>query len=363
MHGFILAELVPFILPFFPSYVQTGPEAEAKAEILFAGDAMQHSAQISASALSTGGHDYSPCFDALTDYVSAADLAVVNLEAPLGGKPYSGYPCFSAPDEYPHALTQAGFDVLLLANNHILDRRDRGLHRTLDQLRNDSIPHLGVYHNQADRDSLCPMLLDINGFKIALLNYTYGTNGINVTGNAVVNRIERAQIASDIIASRNAGAEIVTVCIHWGDEYKLLPNAAQKQMANWLVEQDVDMIIGGHPHVVQPMEMRTSPTGRPVLLTYSLGNFISNMKTTDTRGGVIVCATLKRDSEGRAYVDSARYLPVFTEPPSASEKNFRVVPAHSSADPRAAAFLKSAQTPLSININIPQDSTFISSDK
>lgn len=350
----LLAEILPFFASFFPFT----PYADDEATLLFAGDAMQHQAQIDAARRPDGSHDYSECFTALKPYIESADLAVVNFEAPLGGAPHTGYPCFSAPDDFPAALTDAGFDVFLLANNHILDRRDRGLHRTLQQLRSAGIPHLGVWHDSADRDSIMPVIMDVNGFKVALLNYTYGTNGFTVSGNAVVDYIDHRTIQADVESARNRGAEIVAVCLHWGDEYKLLPNAAQRSLADWLTALDVDLIIGNHPHVVQPMERRTSPSGRPVLLTYSLGNFISNMKTTDTRGGSMVKVRLRRDDAGRAYMAQARYLTVFTEP-AANGTNFRVVPAEQSADPRAAAFLRSAlATPLKRNIDVLPDSTF-----
>lgn len=351
----VLADVVPLIMSLF----SFSPYENDKAEILFAGDAMQHQAQIDAARRPDGTYDYSECFEGIKEYVSAADLAVVNFEASLGGKPYTGYPCFSAPDEYPAALTDAGFDVFLLANNHILDRHDRGLHRTLNRLRSDSIHHTGIYHDMADRDSLSPLMLEVNGFKIGLLNYTYGTNGINVTGNAVVNYIDHNRIHNDIRSARNRGAELVAVCIHWGDEYKLLPNKTQRDLADWLTESNVDMIIGNHPHVVQPMEMRTSTSGRPVLLTYSLGNLISNMKTVDTRGGTMVKVILRRNDNGVAYVSSAHYLTTFTEPPSDGH-NFRVVPAEHSMDPRADAFLKNTRTkPLARNINVYPDTLFI----
>lgn len=355
MPELMLADIVPLIMSLF----SFSPYENDRAEILFAGDAMQHQAQIDAARRPDGTYDYSECFQGIKEYVEAADLAVVNFEASLGGRPYTGYPCFSAPDEYPAALTDAGFDVFLLANNHILDRRDRGLHRTLDRLRQDSIPHLGIYHDTADRDSLCPLIMDVNGFKIGLLNYTYGTNGISVTGNAVVDYIDHDKIRHDIIAARNGGAEIVSVCVHWGDEYRLLPNKAQRDLADWLTELEVDMIIGNHPHVVQPMEMRTSSSGRPVLLAYSLGNLISNMKTTDTRGGTMVTVSLRRNNSGVAYVSSARYLTTFTEPPSDGH-NFRVVPAELSTNRHAEAFLINAnRTPLSRNVNVKPDTLFI----
>ena len=137
-----------------------------KADIVFAGDAMQHKAQIDAASRGGGVYDYSDCFKALSPYISDADYAVVNLETPLGGEPYSGYPCFSAPDSYLDALTDAGFDMMLTANNHTLDKRDRGLVRTLDKLDERNVTHLGTYRNAAERDSVLPMIVDIAGFKV-----------------------------------------------------------------------------------------------------------------------------------------------------------------------------------------------------
>lgn len=333
-----LANLLTFILPLVP---EIGDIRPSSAEMLFAGDAMMHDGQINA-AKRADGYSFEGYFDAIRPYVESADYAVVNFEASLGGKPYRGYPCFSAPDEYPRALTDAGFDFFLLANNHILDRSDKGLHRTITLLDSLNIPHSGIYHDAAARDSLVPSVVDVNGFKVGMLNYTYGTNGITVRGNAVVNYIDLDRIKADIDASRKAGAELIALCIHWGDEYKLLPNARQRELADKLTALDVDMIIGGHPHVIQPMEMRRGPAGKPVLLVYSLGNFISNMKTDNTRGGAMVRVSLERDSAGDARVGSAAYSLVFTEPPSQG-RNYRLVPAHESANPKAALFLKNAE--------------------
>lgn len=352
----ILANLLPFILPLLP---ELAPAKAQSAEMLFAGDAMMHEAQITASRRSDGGHDFNSCFEAVRPYVESADYAVINFEASLGGKPYRGYPCFSAPDEYPQALTAAGFDFLLLANNHILDRRDKGLHRTVNMLDSLRIPHTGVYHDAAARDSLVPAVVDVNGFKVALLNYTYGTNGITIQGRAVVDYINTDRISADIAAARTKGAELIAACIHWGDEYHLLPNASQKTLANKLTEMGVDMIIGGHPHVIQPMEMRPGPDGKPVLLVYSLGNFISNMKTDNTRGGAMVRVHLERDSAGNARVGSAAYSLVFTEPAARGE-NFRLVPAHESGNPKAAAFRRNAEAIFSKhNRGVPADTLFL----
>lgn len=344
----LLANLLTFLLPLVPELAQLPKHRSAT--LLFAGDAMMHEAQISASRTQSGTHDFSACFTQIRPLIEEADFAVVNFEASLGGKPYRGYPCFSAPDEYPLALIDAGFDFFLLANNHILDRRDRGLHRTITTLDSLGIPHTGIYHDVAARDSLVPRIINVNDFKIGLLNYTYGTNGITVQGKAIVDYINPTKIEADVKATRKAGAEVIAVCIHWGDEYHLLPNASQKAMADKLVAMGVDLIIGSHPHVIQPMEMHPTPDGRQALVVYSLGNLISNMRTTDTRGGALVRVQLERDSTGQACVASADYSLVFVEP-----GKFRLTDPIDSNDPRARAFAKNAHAIFDKhNQNVPQ---------
>lgn len=334
--------------------------------MLFAGDAMQHAAQIEAARRNGGVYDYSECFSAIEPIVKGADMAVANLETPLGGSPYSGYPLFCAPDSYAEALARSGFDMFMLANNHILDRRDRGLKRTIAVLDSLGIPHMGVYASAADRRARVPYVTDVNGFKIAFLNYTYGTNGIEVQGDPVVNYIDRDCMEADISAARESGAEFVVVCVHWGDEYRLLPNKAQRSLADWLLSQDVDLVIGGHPHVIQPMEMRTDSNGRKRLLVYSLGNYISNMKTADTRGGALVNVSLRRDILGRPRIADASYRLVFTIPPTREVPNFRVVPVedchHPEWEPRCRTFVKNAVSVFDRhNVDVPRDITSIRS--
>ena len=282
-----------------------------KAELLFAGDAMQHQAQLDrAKELGEGrGYDYSDCFTLIAPTVTKADYAVCNLEVPLGGGPdYTGYPCFSAPDSYAEALRDAGFDMMLTANNHCLDRRDKAARRTLKALDRIGLDHIGTYHDRADRDTLVPFIKDINGFKIGFLNYTYGTNGIAPREGMEVALIDRDKMKQEISLTRDAGAEIVVVNMHWGIEYVLLENGVQRSLADFLVAQGVDLIIGGHPHVVQPMKVvRNEKEGKDVLVVYSLGNLISNMKTADTRGGALVRATIVRDKDGKARFSHADY--------------------------------------------------------
>lgn len=316
---------MPF--PIFPGLTKAliALLTQSEAVLLFAGDAMQHKAQLDAANNGDGTYSYIECFEPVRELIQDADFATVNLETPLGGKPYRGYPCFSAPDSYAGALVETGFDLILTANNHTLDARDRGVKRTIATLDSLAIPHIGSYKNSSERENKLPLIINIKGYQVGFLNYTYGTNGISIQGDVVVDYIDKELIASDISLSRKSGAEIVCVAMHWGEEYQLLPNKNQKDMAKWLCGQGVDIIFGGHPHVIQPMELiDNKATGRKTAVFYSLGNFISNMKTRDTRGGAMARVTLKRDTLGIAYVDDLSYQLIFTVPPIKANDTFKL---------------------------------------
>lgn len=312
--------LLPILLGSTPQYQ---PD---EYHLIFAGDAMMHQAQLDASSISGDLYDYSSCFAAIADEIKGADYAVVNLETPLSAPPYSGYPCFNAPASYAKALSDAGFDLLLTSNNHTLDRRDTGIGRTITALDSLGIAHIGTYRNETERSNAIPDIQTIGDIKVGFLNYTYGTNGFVEHAPTIVDRIDRRVMSTDIKATRAAGAELIAVCIHWGDEYQLLPNADQKATALWLAEQGVEMIIGGHPHVIQPMELHKNNNGHNTLIVYSLGNLISNMRTTDTRGGAMVRVSIGRDPDGQARVREAAYRLVMVEPGSSGQP-FKVTPA------------------------------------
>lgn len=267
--------------------------ASTSLTLLFVGDLMQHKAQIDAAYDASGLYHYDACFAKVKQRIQEADIAIGNLEVTLGGKPYSGYPMFSAPDAFLPALSEAGFDILLTANNHCLDRGKRGLERTILQLDSMKILHAGTYLNTHDRSKRYPLLIEKKGFRIALLNYTYGTNGIPVTAPNIVNYIDKEQIIKDIQSAQSSRPDAIIACMHWGDEYKLLPNREQQELADWLITQGVSHIIGSHPHVVQPMELRNNQMQQHVVV-YSLGNFISNMSAPNTDGGAIVSLTLEK---------------------------------------------------------------------
>ena len=217
--------------------------------LLFAGDAMQHQAQLDQAKIRGGGsrYDYSQCFTMIAPEIQEADYAVVNLEVPLGGGPvYRGYPCFSAPDSYAEALRDAGFDLFLTSNNHCLDSGMKAARRTLTALDSIGVDHIGTYNDSVQRERLVPFIKDIKGFKIGFLNYTYGTNGIEPRDGMEVALIDRDRMAREIAATRAAGAEIVVVTVHWGIEYVLTQNKNQENLAQFLLDQGTDLVIGGH---------------------------------------------------------------------------------------------------------------------
>lgn len=285
----LLATLAITLLQIWGNWVSPIPST---ASLYFAGDAMQHIAQIERALQTDSTYSYKECFTYVKEQVSEANLAICNLEATLGGEPYRGYPQFSAPDEFASALKDAGFDILLTANNHCLDRRNKGLIRTLDVLDSLGIAHVGTYRDSAERDSLYPYLTTVNNITFAILNYTYGTNGIPVSPPCIVNLIDTAQILIDINKARAEKADVIIACMHWGDEYKLKQNSEQEQLTDWLISNGVDHIIGNHPHVIQPTELRKDKyNGGHHFIAYSLGNYISNMSARNTDIGL--SATLR----------------------------------------------------------------------
>ncbi|MBD9092996.1 MAG: CapA family protein, partial [Bacteroides oleiciplenus] len=329
---------LPFALLFFfvscnsVAQEQTMSEASdtippAKITLLFVGDLMQHKAQLEAARTNQGNYDYSPCFSLVKEQISKADIAIANLEVPLGGKPYAGYPAFSAPDEFLYTIRDAGFDILLTANNHCLDRGKKGLERTILMLDSLHIAYTGTYRNKEERQQRYPLLIHKNGFRIAFLNYTYDTNGIKPTSPNIVNYIDKTVMQQDIDTARTWQPDAIIACMHWGNEYQSLPSREQRQLADWLLKQGVTHIIGSHPHVIQPMELRTdSITGTQHAVVYSLGNFISNMSKVNTDGGLIFTLELEKDTtistSPQIRVERCEYNLVWTARPNLTkEKN------------------------------------------
>lgn len=298
-----------FIFLFF--YFNHLEAQQRKVSFLFVGDAMQHKSQLDA-AYKDKSYDYSSYFKHLEDKVKQADVAVVNLETTFAGKPYTGYPMFGSPDEYAVALKDAGFDIFLTANNHCLDRCKKGLERTISVLDSLKVKHTGTFQDSIKRDLYYPLMMIRNGIRIAMLNYTYGTNGIKTESPNIINFIDEKQILKDIGLAKLMKADIIIANMHWGYEYILKQHKEQEKVANFLIENGVRLVIGSHPHVVQPIDIRKENDSIKSIIVYSLGNFISGMKTIDTSGGIMVDIEISKNENNQINIDTCSYSLVWT---------------------------------------------------
>lgn len=260
--------------------------------LLFTGDIMQHDSQISAAYQpSLGQHNYKPCFQFIKPALSSADLTIGNLELTLAGQPFKGFPQFSAPDELLDAIKDSGFDVLVTANNHSVDRGSQGLERTVDLLDSSGILHTGTFKDTLDWLNEYPLIIESKGFRFSLLNYTYGTNGLPVSSPNIVNRIDTMNIRRDLQKAKDQHTDAIIVFMHWGQEYQSLPNAWQKNLADYCFRQGAKMVIGSHPHVLQPIEWRQE---QDQLVAYSLGNFVSGQRDRYRNGGALLYVDLEK---------------------------------------------------------------------
>ena len=317
------------------------PEPEPEpivAHLMVAGDIMSHLSQVNDSYVAeTGEYDYSPMMVEPAEQLGLADYAVGNLETVLGGGPnYSGYPCFNSPDILACNAKDAGFDLLTTANNHTRDVGMDGIYRTLDVLDQVGVAHVGSYRTQEERDENSGVYVaDVGGISVAFLDYTYGLNGFRLPEDQMyaVNLFNRDYyttlsdpdyelMTADMEAARALGADLIAVVIHWGVEYQDAPNYYQVQLAEFLVGQGADLVLGGHPHVLQPYETITV-TGwdgqeREGFVCYSLGNFISDQHdAADPQYDVAVKTTvildleLTRDPDGTAALTAVTYTPYY----------------------------------------------------
>lgn len=290
-----------------------------------------------------GWYDFTRLMKAAEPYVSVADGAVVNLETTLAGGPnYSGYPCFNAPDMLAYELKDLGFDLIMTSNNHSMDKGGKGVIRTLDVLDEVGLLHVGTSRSQEEYDNNV-QVLDVGGISIAFLAYTYGTNGIPTPSSApyAVNLFntdylthmstpDTEKILADLELAKSKGADMIAVMIHWGNEYQTSPNGYQKKIAKLLTENGADLVLGGHPHVLQPMEMQdvtyADGSAGEAFVSYSLGNFISsqNYELTDTTV-VLTVELTKNLTTGETRVSDYWYRPMFMLDREGGTKRFELL--------------------------------------
>lgn len=296
------------------------------------GDILCHNTQYwDAYNSSTDEYDFSYVFDDIKSYTNAGDITIANLETSFAGKDvgYSNYPTFNSPDSLATALKGIGIDIISTAGNHALDKGFSGLCRTIDVLDSNEIEHLGTYKSEEDQKKL--LFKNIKGLNVAFINYTYGTNGIPVPDGKefCINLIDKDLIKNQIEQAKDENADIIIACMHWGTEYQTTPNDEQKELSNFLFKNGVDIIIGNHPHVLEPMEKRTvtldDGTTKECFVIYALGNFTADQRETITRDSIILNLTIT-STDGKVSIDKASYIPIYMyNNTNASSKKFKIL--------------------------------------
>ncbi len=290
-----------------------------KFSLIMVGDILLHTPVEESAVGEDGARDFSPIFSNVAAEIADADLALVNQEVIIGGEELgiSGYPAFNAPYEAGDALAEAGFDVVCHATNHALDKGRRGLLNCLDfwRTRHPDIAVLGIAGSSEQRDEI--YVCEQDGMRVAILNYTYGTNGIALPEDMPfgVNLLQEEQVVSDLQRA-DREADFVIVCPHWGTEYSLEASAEQERWVQIFLENGVDLVLGTHPHVIEPIEWKTDEdTGRQMLVYYSLGNFV-NWTSGEGDGvanrmvGGMARVTLEQDGESGVFISEHDVLPL-----------------------------------------------------
>ena len=326
---------------------------ETYATVISVGDIMVHKTQLD-GAKTADGYDFSAFFKEVSPYFQKADLAVGNLELTFGGSEsgdFRGYPTFNTPDELADAIKNSGINMLMTSNNHSNDTSLYGLKRTAQVLKEKNIEFTGTRETESEPKYI---VKEINNIKIGIANFTYETPGddatrkylnggaINIDANGLINtfshqRIETfySEAQSFIDGMKNAGAEFITFYMHWGEEYQLTANTWQKSIAQRLSNMGVDMIIGGHPHVVQPMELIHSEDGQnTTVCIYSLGNAVSNQRRElisnspkgHTEDGVMFSYTLKKSSDGEVTLTDIDLIPTWVYKYSENGYKYTIYP-------------------------------------
>ncbi len=327
------------------------------------GDLLIHAPVFNSVRKQDGTYDFNPIFQYVKPYLERSDFCVANLEVSLGGTDnglqYSGYPLFNCPDSVVDAAKNMGTDMLLLANNHTYDCGYSGFIRKIGVIKNSRLAYTGVAENNNEK---LYNVVNVNGIKIGIVNYTYETpstgdgnkaiNGILIDKNAVnlVNTFNYdkldefySDLEKKISGMKNDGADVIVVYPHWGTEYLLEGNEYQKQMAQKMSDMGVDVIIGGHPHVVEPVEViKSEISGKKTVCLYSLGNFISNQRkhlmnlsTGNTEDGMIFTVNFEKYGDGHVSVKSVDAIPTWVD---LSDGNYRVIPLDKNNENWAGSF-------------------------
>ena len=326
----VAPDVTPYATPTPPATPSPEPSPEpAVVKLTLAGDIVMHTPLNTEVLQPDGSYDYTLLFEDVEHYISEADYALCCLETSLtGAPPWTGYPMFTSPDDLAYSLREVGFDLINMASNHSMDGWKAGIDRTLDVLDDAGLDHVGTYRTQEERDENNGILVrEINGISFAFLDYTYGTNAIPIDGfEYAVNvynhdymttlvDVNYDMLDADMAAARALGTDVIAVSVHWGAEYLTAANQYQQRLADYFFEQGADLVIGGHPHVPEPIEIREIDNGdgttRTGFLCYCLGNLISGQTRQYTNLTAMVQLELTRDPDtGETELTGCEYVPM-----------------------------------------------------
>lgn len=297
------------------------------------GDTLCHNTQYwDAYNSTTKKYDFSYVYEDISNYTSSSDLTIGSLETSFAGEDrgYSNYPTFNSPDSLATALKNIGVDIISTAGNHALDYGYSGLCRTIDVLEENGLSHLGTYKTAEEQEKI--LIKNVKGVNIAFINYTYGTNGIPVPSDKpyCINLIDKDLIKKQIQVAKDQNVDMIVACMHWGIEYQTTASSEQEELANFLFQNGVDVILGNHPHVLEPMEKRNitleDGTEKEVFVVYALGNLTADQRDEITRDSAILNLTITKQPDGKISIDKANYVPIYMyKNPSASSKKFKIL--------------------------------------
>ncbi len=279
-----------------------------------------------------GNYDFSYIFDDIKYHIQTADIAVGNLETTFAGasKGYSSYPMFNTPENLAYTLKKVGFDVLSTANNHCYDSGYKGIESTIDFLDDADISHTGTYKSEEDQNTI--LIKNVKGIEIAFLSFTYGTNGIKVPSDKSysVNLIDKDLIKKQLNLAISQNPDLICVSMHWGVEYQTIPNAEQKELADFLFNNGADIIIGNHPHVLQNFEKReitlSDGATKDGFVVYSLGNLLADQNKKYTRDSAILTLNITKDENDKIKINTVKYVPTYIyKDTSKSSQKFKII--------------------------------------
>ncbi|MCF6270759.1 MAG: CapA family protein [Melioribacteraceae bacterium] len=291
-------------------------DSTATLEFSVVGDIMCHSTQFKFAEVAKDSFNFKPVYREIKKYLDNSDVVIGNLETVIevDSLKYAGYPVFNTPKDFLEGLKYAGFDILSTANNHAFDIRERGVKSTIEHIKNYNLKNVGTHLSNSERDSV--RIFEQNNIKFALLSYTYGVNlyKIPLGKEYLVNFINEELIKNDIKNHRDAGAELIIIFFHFGTEYAAEANRYQIDIVNKSISFGADIILGAHPHSLQPIEYFKTEDGNvdSGFVAYSLGNFISNQRWRYSDGGAILNFSIQKNNINNSVkITGVRYLPIW----------------------------------------------------